>query len=101
MGHQSLSPSCSERAVRDVGDTISGTANVAKGGLAAGKVRTCREVNPFDLKVKSKVCLTSSQWTHFKDLNGILCEKVFQPLILDCGSVNKQTAIRDPSEHRP
>lgn len=55
MDNQSLSPTCSERAVRDEGDTISGTANVAKGGLAAGKVRTCREVNTCALKVKSTV----------------------------------------------
>lgn len=55
MGHQSLSSSCSERAVKNEGDTISGTANDAEGGLAAGKVRTCREVHTRALKVKSKV----------------------------------------------
>lgn len=55
MGHQSLSPAQSERAVKNEGDTISGTANDAEGGLAAGKVRTGREVNTRASKVKSKV----------------------------------------------
>lgn len=41
--------------MKNEGGTIGGEAYDAEGGLAAVKVRTCREVNACASKVKSKV----------------------------------------------